>query len=139
MKYSRVYFFSTYSLCTFGQVAPRGLPNVTTQMCGACSNEQAFKNIFIWHARQRRGDRDFIDEELSSCMVNLPPGAPKVAIMSFKGAFHGRTSGALSATRTKPIHRLDFPLFSHWPHSSFPRYKYPLEENVRENENEDRR
>lgn len=29
-------------------VAPNGLNCVTTMMCGSCSNENAFKNIFIW-------------------------------------------------------------------------------------------
>lgn len=29
-------------------VAPKGLDCVTTMMCGSCSNENAFKNIFIW-------------------------------------------------------------------------------------------
>lgn len=29
-------------------VAPKGLNQVTTMMCGSCSNENAFKNIFIW-------------------------------------------------------------------------------------------
>lgn len=29
-------------------VAPKGLPNITTMMCGSCSNENAFKNMFIW-------------------------------------------------------------------------------------------
>lgn len=29
-------------------VAPKGLKNITTMMCGSCSNENAMKNIFIW-------------------------------------------------------------------------------------------
>lgn len=29
-------------------VAPTGLKNITTMMCGSCSNENAMKNIFIW-------------------------------------------------------------------------------------------
>lgn len=30
-------------------VAPKGLTQVTTMMCGSCSNENAYKNIFIWY------------------------------------------------------------------------------------------
>lgn len=71
-------------------------------------------------------------------MINMPPGAPKLSIMSFKGAFHGRTLGALSTTHSKYIHKIDVPSFD-WPIASFPKYKYPLEENKRENEAEDRR
>lgn len=54
------------------------------------------------------------------------------------GAFHGRTLGCLSTTHSKYIHKIDIPSFD-WPIASFPEYKYPLEENVRENQQEDKR
>jgi hypothetical protein len=54
------------------------------------------------------------------------------------GAFHGRTLGALSTTHSKYIHKIDVPAFD-WPIASFPRYRYPLEENQRENDAEDKR
>ncbi|XP_022910109.1 4-aminobutyrate aminotransferase, mitochondrial [Onthophagus taurus] len=121
-------------------VAPKGLKNVQTQMCGTCANEQAFKNIFIWHANQSRsGSKGFTEEELKTSMLNKPPGCPQVAILSFEGGFHGRTTGSLSATRTKPIHKLDFPLLSHWPAAKFPQYKYPLDEHKCENLAEDKK
>lgn len=44
----------------------------------------------------------------------------------------------LSTTHSKAIHKLDIPAFD-WPIASFPRYRYPLEENVRENAEEDAR
>lgn len=106
---------------------------ICTQMCGACSNEQSFKSVFIWYNRKRNGGRDFTKQEIETSMHNKPPGCPNLAILSFWGAFHGRTTSSLSVTRSKPIHRLGFPLFEHWPAASFPLYKYPLEENVREN------
>jgi len=59
-------------------------------------------------------------------------------IMSFKGAFHGRTLGALSATRSKAIHKLDIPAFD-WPVAEFPQLKYPLEDNVEANAAEEQR
>ncbi len=122
-------------------------------MCGSCSNENAFKAIFIWYANKHRAGKDFTDEELKSSMFNKSPGSPNVSIMSFEGAFHGRTFGnikykdlyilififllaALSCTHSKPIHKLDIPSFD-WPIAPFPRYKYPLEENDRENKKED--
>ncbi|XP_075220509.1 4-aminobutyrate aminotransferase [Lycorma delicatula] len=118
-------------------VAPKGLRNVTTMMCGSCSNENAFKNMFIWYRGKQRGENaEFTPEELQSCMINQVPGSPKLSILSFKGAFHGRTLGSLSTTHSKDIHKLDIPAFD-WPVASFPRYKYPLEENVRENTAED--
>lgn len=32
----------------FMSVAPKGLNQITTMMCGSCSNENAMKNMFIW-------------------------------------------------------------------------------------------
>lgn len=56
----------------------------------------------------------------------------------FKGAFHGRTIGVLATTHSKYIHKIDVPSFD-WPIATFPIYKYPLEENQRENAEEDKR
>ncbi|KYB25522.1 4-aminobutyrate aminotransferase, mitochondrial [Tribolium castaneum] len=119
------------------EISPK-LPNITTMMCGSCSNENAFKNIFIAYQRKKRGDVDFSEEEKSSCVLNQPPGAPKLSIMSFKNAFHGRTLGSLSTTHSKYIHKIDIPSFD-WPIATFPQYKYPLEDNQRENEEQDKK
>ncbi|RZC39908.1 4-aminobutyrate aminotransferase, mitochondrial-like, partial [Asbolus verrucosus] len=116
-----------------------GLPNVTTMMCGSCSNENAYKSMFITYRRKTRGENiDFSDLEKDSCMINQPPGAPDLSILSFHGAFHGRTMGVLATTHSKPIHKLDIPSFD-WPTAPFPKYKYPLEEHLRENDEEDKR
>lgn len=113
-----------------------GLPCLTTMMCGSCSNENAFKNIFIAYMRKIRGGKGFSDEDHKSCMINKPPGSPKLSILSFFGAFHGRTMGTLSCTHSKAIHKLDIPAFD-WPIAHFPEYKYPLEEHVAENKAQD--
>ncbi|XP_041977177.1 4-aminobutyrate aminotransferase, mitochondrial [Aricia agestis] len=118
-------------------VAPRGLNNISTMMCGSCSNENAYKAVFMWQRSKKRGGKiEFTPEEMSSCMANQPPGSPNLSIMSFKGGFHGRTFGALTTTRSKPIHKLDCPSFD-WPAAPFPRYKYPLDQFQRENQQED--
>jgi 4-aminobutyrate aminotransferase-like enzyme len=44
-------------------------------------------------------------------MNNKKPGSPNYSILSFKGGFHGRLFGSLSATRNKAIHKLDIPAF----------------------------
>ena len=62
-------------------------------MCGSCSNENAFKAICIWYANKQRGGKPFTDEELKSSMHNKAPGSPNLTLMSFEGAFHGRTFG----------------------------------------------
>lgn len=108
-------------------------------MCGSCSNENAFKNLFITYRRKERGENvDFTPEEIDSCMLNQTPGSPNLSLLSFHGAFHGRTLGSLSTTHSKAIHKLDIPAFD-WPVAHFPQYRYPLEENKRENEQEDKK
>lgn len=120
---------------TLLSVSP-GLPNVVTMMCGACSNENAYKTAFITYMKHQRGDKDFTDSEKTSSVINQPPGAPNLSILSFHGAFHGRTIGTLATTHSKPIQKLDIPSFD-WPIAHFPRYKYPLEEHEKENAQED--
>lgn len=94
--------------------------------------------MFRYRRVQRGENVEFTQNEMESCMINQAPGAPKLSILSFKGAFHGRTLGALSTTHSKYIHKIDVPSFD-WPISSFPQYKYPLENNLRENQAEDDR
>ncbi|XP_066251795.1 4-aminobutyrate aminotransferase, mitochondrial [Euwallacea similis] len=116
-----------------------GLPQVITMMCGSCSNENAYKALFIaYRTRERGEDVSFSELENSSCMINQPPGSPHLSLLSFHGAFHGRTMATLATTHSKAIHKLDVPSLD-WPIAHFPRYKYPLEENVRENNAEDQK
>nr|NVI72106.1 putative 4-aminobutyrate aminotransferase, mitochondrial-like protein [Cucujiformia] len=103
----------------------------------SCSNENAYKALFISYRRKQRGENvDFSELENDSCMVNKPPGAPNLTLLSFHRAFHGRTFGALATTHSKAIHKIDIPSLD-WPIADFPDYKYPLEENVRENKEMD--
>ncbi|KAG7265591.1 hypothetical protein CRUP_031263, partial [Coryphaenoides rupestris] len=119
-------------------VAPSGLNRVQNMACGSCSNENAYKAMFIWYRNKERGHSTPSDQDISSCMINQTPGCPELSILSFTGAFHGRTLGCLATTHSKPIHKLDVPSFD-WPIAPFPRLKYPLEENVRENAQEEAR
>lgn len=120
------------------KVAPRGLNQVFTALSGSDANETAYKAAFMYRRQQERGGRipEFSDEELTSCMLNQAPGAPKLSILSFTSGFHGRLFGSLSTTRSKPIHKLDIPAFD-WPQAKFPNLKYPLDENYQENEKEE--
>lgn len=119
-------------------VAPNGMSQVITMACGSCSNENAFKSIFMWYRNKERGRSKVSKEELETCMINQLPGCPDYSILSFMGAFHGRTMGCLAATHSKAIHKLDIPSFD-WPIAPFPRLKYPLEEFVKENQEEEAR
>ncbi len=76
------------------QIAPKGLTEVQPMMCGSCANENAFKAAFIWHQRKKRGlSKGISQKDLDSAMNNAPPGAPKLSVLSFDSAFHGRTMG----------------------------------------------
>lgn len=120
------------------KAAPKGLSNVFTACTGSDANETAFKAAFIWRRTQERGNADFTEEERVSAMANKTPGAPQYSILSFTGGFHGRMFGSLSATRSKPIHKLDIPAFD-WPAAPFPQLQYPLLDFEIENEAEEQR
>ena len=149
---------------SFMKVKPKGLEQVFTMMCGTCANEGAFKAAFMyWMERERKGSgaATFSAEELSSCMKNQAPGSPHLSILSFTGGFHGRALGALSATRSKAIHKVDIPAFDWYnmfpcyllmttflisigwlncrPVAPFPQLKYPLANFVKENAAEEAR
>ncbi|XP_071746055.1 4-aminobutyrate aminotransferase, mitochondrial isoform X2 [Lepeophtheirus salmonis] len=128
-----------YITKVFMAVAPSGMDQIFPMMCGTCSNENAMKLCFMKHMSKERGGRtEFTEEELNSTMANSPPGSPSLSILSFKGGFHGRTVGLLSVSNSRPIHGVDIPTLK-WPKTDFPRYKYPLEENVDFNFSEDKR
>ncbi|XP_026021685.1 4-aminobutyrate aminotransferase, mitochondrial [Astatotilapia calliptera] len=119
-------------------VAPSGMTRVQTMSCGACSNENAYKAIFIWYRNKERGPNTPTNEELNTSMINQAPGCPELSILSFMGGFHGRTLGCLATTHSKAIHKLDIPSFD-WPVAPFPRLQYPLDEFTRDNAEEEAR
>ncbi|MBN3303969.1 GABT protein, partial [Amia calva] len=119
-------------------VAPKGMTKVQTMACGSCSNENAYKAIFMWYKVKERGNLKPTKEDLESCMINQGPGCPDLSILSFMGSFHGRTLGCLATTHSKAVHKLDVPSFD-WPIAPFPKLKYPLHEFVRENAEEEAR
>ncbi|KAF9583916.1 hypothetical protein BGW38_008131, partial [Lunasporangiospora selenospora] len=125
---------------SFLRVAPKGLNQVFTAMCGTCSNETAYKAAFMFHQRQKRGlNAEISVQELQTCMKNQAPGSPDLAIMSFEGGFHGRLFGALTTTYTKALHKVDIPAFPNWVSAPFPSLKYPLEHYEAENDEEEAR
>lgn len=128
--------FGKNILDTLMSVAPPGLHQVQTMACGACSIENSLKAAFMAYRRRERGGSPPSQEEIRSSLMNSPPGCPKLSVLSFKNAFHGRTMGALALTHTKWVHKLDFPS-PDWPVATFPFLKYPLEEFVTENNAEE--
>ena len=122
------------------KAAPPGFDQVFTSMNGSDANESAYKAACIWKAQMDRGGPgvDFTPEEIESAMLNKAPGSPNYSILSFKGGFHGRLFGSLATTRSKPIHKLDIPAFD-WPCAPFPKLRYPLEDNIRANAEEEAR
>ncbi len=114
------------------RIAPKGLTKLVTVTTGAEAVENALKAAFVWLARRRRGGKGPTDADLASCMQNAQPMANAFKVLSFEGGFHGRSLGALSATRSKAIHKVDFPAFA-WPTAPFPANRFPLAEHAAEN------
>lgn len=112
--------------------APKGHDRVMTVTSGAEAVENALKAAFAWKMRRRRDGRTWSADDLATVMKNHQPGANDLKVISFEGAFHGRTLGALSATRSKAIHKLDFPAFD-WPVVPFPANRFPLDAHAEEN------
>ncbi|MCC6899990.1 MAG: aminotransferase class III-fold pyridoxal phosphate-dependent enzyme [Polyangiaceae bacterium] len=118
---------------TLMAVAPRGHTKVLTVTTGAEAVENAIKAAFAWKARRRRGGASWTDEDARLAMVNAQPHTNDMQVISFEGGFHGRTLGALSATRSKAIHKIDFPAFD-WPVVPFPANRFPLADHAAENQ-----
>ncbi|EPB68443.1 putative 4-aminobutyrate transaminase [Ancylostoma ceylanicum] len=78
---------------------------VQTMLCGTSANENAIKTAFIWYMTNRRGGNPPDQAALDSCMVQNQPGTPKLSVLGFQGAFHGRSLCMLSVTRSKAIHK----------------------------------
>lgn len=70
------------------------------------------KTAFLYKARNE-------NVKMDDSLTNI---APPYSILSFKGGFHGRTIGSLSATRSKPAHKWGIPAFG-WPMSIYPTNK----------------
>lgn len=84
-------------------LAPKGLKQVTTQACGSCANENAYKQAMMFYQNKKRNFQPPTQEELDSCVVNKAPGSPNLSILSFTNAFHGRLFGCASTTHSKPV------------------------------------
>ena len=111
-------------------IAPRGMGALHTAMCGTCAVESAFKLSMEYNLRVKYGK----EPETGKCGCDL--GDKSLSILSFKKGFHGRLLGALSATRSKAIHKVDVPAFN-WPVAPTPSYKYPLNEHTEYNKTQD--
>ncbi|VDP06502.1 unnamed protein product, partial [Soboliphyme baturini] len=120
------------------QVAPEGMKRVVATMSGANSNENAIKTAFIWYMTKRRGGKGPSEADKDAALHQQKPGSPSLSILSFDKAFHGRTCACLSLCHTKGIHKVDIPAMD-WPVAPYPEYKYPIEQHLSENQQEDQR
>lgn len=86
------------------RISPK-LPCVHTMMCGACANENAIKTAFDWYNKKKRGGKvEYSKEEFDSADDNAMPGRSNFSVLSFEGAFHGRSAMMLSCTHSKVVY-----------------------------------
>jgi 4-aminobutyrate aminotransferase/(S)-3-amino-2-methylpropionate transaminase len=93
--------------------------------CGSVAVENAMKTAFLYKARNENILMDY-------SLTNI---APQYSILSFRGGFHGRTLGSLSATRSKPDHKWGIPAFE-WPMSIYPTNKTEETSTLKDVENQ---
>ena len=93
------------------RIAPAGTPRHFVVNTGAEAVENAIKAVLLNRVKTRATDP-----------VRAPADGAldgrSLFIVSFDGAFHGRTLGSLAVTQRKRA-RLGFPTFD-WPHAAFP-------------------
>lgn len=113
---------------TISHITPKQLHKlIPTCGCGSSANELAIKLAMF-----RRGNFSK-EQNLRSLDMNT-----QWSVLSFKHGFHGRISGSLSLTRSKPIHKLGIAQYD-WPSAPFPMLKFPLKENAEYNAQEEKR
>lgn len=102
-RYAHSEYQTTLSLrlkAELNRIAPRGTPRHFVVNTGAEAVENAIKSVLLNRVKTS-------DEAEGGWFI-----------VSFEGAFHGRTLGSLAVTQRKKA-RLGFPTFD-WPHISFP-------------------
>lgn len=116
--------------------APKGMSKIFCVDAGTEGIENALKAAFIVHGERRRAAAgrpvnplELSAEEQQAILENAGSDA---VIVSFSGAFHGRTLGSLSCTHSKTIHKADIPAFN-WPIAPFPASRFPLARYAEEN------
>lgn len=93
------------------RIAPAGAPRHFVVNTGAEAVENAIKAVLLNRVKTRAPEAGRVSSE-------TPPEPHGLFIISFDGAFHGRTLGSLAATHRRRA-RLGFPTFD-WPHARFP-------------------
>ena len=100
-RYAHSEYQTTLSLrlkAELNRIAPAGTPRHFVVNTGAEAVENAIKSVLLNRVKSGESEGGFI--------------------VSFEGAFHGRTLGSLAVTQRKKA-RVGFPTFD-WPHISFP-------------------
>jgi 4-aminobutyrate aminotransferase-like enzyme len=93
------------------RIAPAGTPRHFVVNTGAEAVENAIKAVLLNRVKTRPADPRGVP-------ADGPLDGRSLFIVSFDGAFHGRTLGSLAVTQRKRA-RLGFPTFD-WPHAAFP-------------------
>ncbi len=88
-----------------------------------------------------RGNDNISEEEARSVMLNQAPGAPNFKVLGFQGGHHGKFLTTLSASSYNNLSRnFNSGVTRHnWPIAPFPNIKWPYDDNLTYNRNEENR
>jgi len=103
---------------------------------GAEAVSSALRCAYMIAGRRKHGDT-ISDEHLKSAAKGEPPGCPRYGVLSFEGAYHGRTLDAVSLTFSNPMHKLGFTSVPWFSCAPFPQLKHPLAQFADHNEKEE--
>jgi 4-aminobutyrate aminotransferase-like enzyme len=113
-RYAHSEYQTTLSLrfkAALDTIAPKGTPRHFVVNTGAEAVENAIKSVLL----------NRVKKTIATASGQMTGGAPEglgLFVISFDGAFHGRTLGSLAVTHRRKA-RLGFPTFQ-WPQVSFP-------------------
>jgi 4-aminobutyrate aminotransferase/(S)-3-amino-2-methylpropionate transaminase len=122
--------------------APSNVPEVYLSCgCGSSANENAIKFAFLKKYYDIKGNNNISKEEEESALNGRLPGTPKFSVIGFEGGHHGKFLSQLSLKTDKERIKRNCSLFPkfNWPIASFPKIKYPYEENYDHNRREETR
>jgi 4-aminobutyrate aminotransferase/(S)-3-amino-2-methylpropionate transaminase len=120
------------------KISPRNIPEVYLSCgCGSSANANAVKFASLKKYFEMKGTDKITQEEEESVMHNASPGVPGFKVLGFEGGDHGKFID-MGSIGNNSNSKLGLPRHE-WPVAPFPNIKYPYEDNLTHNRQEETR